>query len=108
MVEGDAAGNDWVFSSITYSLPRYVENLTLVGLGAINGRGNSSDNELTGNNGNNTLDGLAGNDTIRGGAGSDRLAGYDGADLLDGGTGADLMNGGTGNDTYYVDNVLDN
>ncbi|RWI29560.1 family 16 glycosylhydrolase [Mesorhizobium sp.] len=108
VVEGDAAGNDWVFSSITYSLPRYVENLTLVGLGAINGRGNSSDNELTGNNGNNTLDGLAGNDTIRGGAGSDRLAGYDGADLLDGGTGADLMNGGTGNDTYYVDNILDN
>ncbi|TIQ16654.1 MAG: glycosyl hydrolase family protein [Mesorhizobium sp.] len=108
VVEGDAAGNDWVFSSSTYSLPRYVENLTLTGLGAINGRGNSSDNELTGNNGNNTLDGLAGNDTIRGGAGSDRLAGYDGADLLDGGTGADLMNGGTGNDTYYVDNILDN
>ncbi|TIP77045.1 MAG: calcium-binding protein, partial [Mesorhizobium sp.] len=48
------------------------------------------------------------NDTIRGGAGSDRLAGYDGTDLLDGGTGADLMNGGAGNDTYYVDNVLDN
>ncbi|RUV09310.1 calcium-binding protein, partial [Mesorhizobium sp. M5C.F.Ca.IN.020.32.2.1] len=36
------------------------------------------------------------------------LAGYDGTDLLDGGTGADLMNGGAGNDTYYVDNVLDN
>jgi Ca2+-binding RTX toxin-like protein len=108
VVEGDAAGNDSVFSSITYSLPRYVENLTLIGLGAINGRGNSSDNELTGNNGNNTLDGQAGNDTIRGGAGSDRLAGYDGADLLDGGTGADQMNGGAGNDTYYVDNVLDN
>ncbi|TIU94375.1 MAG: calcium-binding protein [Mesorhizobium sp.] len=108
VVEGGAAGNDWVFSSSTYSLPSYVENLTLIGLGAINGRGNSSDNELTGNNGNNTLDGLAGNDTIRGGAGSDRLAGYDGTDLLDGGTGADLMNGGAGNDTYYVDNVLDN
>ncbi|RWO02452.1 family 16 glycosylhydrolase [Mesorhizobium sp.] len=108
VVEGDAAGNDSVFSSSTYSLPRYVENLTLIGLGAINGRGNSSDNELTGNNGNNTLDGLAGNDTIRGGAGSDRLAGYDGTDLLDGGTGADLMNGGAGNDTYYVDNALDN
>ncbi|TIP98186.1 MAG: glycosyl hydrolase family protein [Mesorhizobium sp.] len=108
VVEADAAGNDSVFSSSTYSLPSYVENLTLIGLGAINGRGNSSDNELTGNNGNNTLDGLAGNDTIRGGAGSDRLAGYDGADLLDGGTGADLMNGGTGNDTYYVDNILDN
>ncbi|TIU27342.1 MAG: glycosyl hydrolase family protein, partial [Mesorhizobium sp.] len=68
VVEGGAAGNDWVFSSSTYSLPSYVENLTLIGLGAINGRGNSSDNELTGNNGNNTLDGLAGNDTIRGGA----------------------------------------
>ena len=108
VIEGDAAGNDRVFSSSTYSLPSYVENLTLIGLGAINGRGNSSDNELTGNNGNNTLDGLAGNDTIRGGAGSDRLSGYDGADRLDGGTGADLMNGGAGNDTYYVDDVLDN
>ncbi|MER8441395.1 family 16 glycosylhydrolase [Mesorhizobium sp. M1312] len=108
VVEGDAAGKDWVFSSSTYSLPPYVENLTLIGLGAINGRGNSSDNELTGNNGNNTLVGLAGNDTIRGGAGSDRLVGFDGADLLDGGTGADMLNGGAGNDTYYVDNVLDN
>ncbi|CAN7704737.1 family 16 glycosylhydrolase [Mesorhizobium amorphae] len=90
VVEGDAAGNDRVFSSITYSLPRHVENITLMGVANINAQGNSSDNELTGNNGNN------------------RLFGYDGADRLDGGTGADLLNGGAGNDTYYVDNVLDN
>ncbi|MER9876347.1 family 16 glycosylhydrolase [Mesorhizobium sp. M0195] len=90
VVEGDAAGNDRVFSSITYSLPSHVENMTLTGVANINAQGNSSDNELTGNNGNN------------------RLSSYDGADRLDGGTGADLLNGGAGNDTYYVDNVLDN
>jgi len=100
VVEGDAAGNDRVFSSSTYSLPRNVENLTLTGVANINANGNSSDNELTGTNGNNVLTGQAGDDVIKGGAGGDRLAGYDGADLLDGGTGADHMDGGAGKDIF--------
>ena len=93
-------GIDTVVSTSTYSLNAYdanhqvyeaanVENLTLVGSAAINGTGNSLDNELTGNSASNVLSGLAGNDRI------------------DGGLGADKMIGGLGNDTYYVDNAKD-
>ena len=108
VVEGDAAGNDQVFSSVSYALSRYVEKLSLTGIADLKGWGNSSDNEMAGNDGNNVLYGYAGDDTIKGGAGSDVLVGYDGTDVLDGGTGADRMDGGAGNDTFYVDNVLDN
>jgi Ca2+-binding RTX toxin-like protein len=54
-----------------------------------------------------TLYGLAGNDTLYGYAGVDLFYAGSGNDKLIGGKGADLMQGGTGNDTYYVDNVLD-
>jgi Ca2+-binding RTX toxin-like protein len=87
-------GIDTVQSYVTYSLPSegdyyYVENLTLLGSGALNGTGNDLDNILTGNSGNNVLDGGNGNDT------------------LDGGAGADTLTGGAGNDTYVVDNAAD-
>ena len=39
-----------------------VENLTLIGMAAINGIGNASNNTLAGNSGNNVLTGLGGND----------------------------------------------
>ena len=48
-----------------------MENLTLTGAAAINGRGNTDNNILTGNLGVNVLDGLAGADTMIGGDGSD-------------------------------------
>ena len=70
---------------MTYALTANVENLTLTGVGAINGTGNVLDNVLIGNSANNTLTGGAGNDTI------------------DGGLGPDTMIGGLGNDTYIVD-----
>ena len=80
------SGTDTVQSSISFSLLQsarvggVVENLTLVGNGAINATGNDLANLLTGNSGNNVLNGRAG---------------------------ADTMTGLAGNDTYVVDSLAD-
>ena len=74
------AGVDTVLASVSYTLTNYVENLTLAGTGNINGTGNTLANILIGNSGDNVLDG--------------KLFG-------------DTMTGGDGNDTYFVDNTLD-
>jgi Ca2+-binding RTX toxin-like protein len=55
----------------------------------------------------NILNGTAANDIINGFGSNDVLRGFAGDDILNGGTGADLMIGGLGNDTYFVDNILD-
>ncbi len=93
-----AGGIDTVVSTITYGLGSNVENLTLDGVLAINGRGNALDNIITGNNAANYLYGRAGNDHLEGGAGNDRL---------NGGEGADMLIGGVGNDIYDLDEVGD-
>ncbi len=89
VTESAGQGTDTVQSSITYTLGSNVENLTLTGVSAINGTGNSLANVLVGNSAANTL------------------TGNDGDDTLDGGAGADTMTGGNGNDTYVVDNASD-
>jgi Ca2+-binding RTX toxin-like protein len=53
------------------------------------------------------VDGGNGNDTLFGDGANDTIYGGTGDDVIYGGTGADIMNGGAGNDTYYVDNILD-
>ena len=82
-------GTDSVSSNVSYTLSAGVENLALAGISAINGTGNSSNNNITGNNAINILTGEAGNDT------------------LNGGIGADTMIGGLGSDNYVVENVGD-
>lgn len=73
-------GADKISSSVTYTLPTNVENLSLTGSSSINGIGNfgnnviignSAINQLRGGNGNDTLDGKAGNNVLTGGIGSD-------------------------------------
>src|SRR5262245_58933359 len=90
VTEGDAhynsgSPNDTVYASISFTLPEFVEHLSLItGAGAINGTGNELDNTIHGNNSGNTLAGLdgadllighGGNDTLRGGGDNDELHG---------------------------------
>jgi serralysin len=85
VTEGLNAGTDTVQGSISFTLGANVENLTLTGMGNINGTGNALGNTLIGN---------AANNVLQGGAG---------ADTLDGGAGNDLLRGGLGNDTFIFD-----
>jgi Ca2+-binding RTX toxin-like protein len=83
------AGIDTVKSSVNYTLGTNLEKLTLTGVAAINGTGNTLNNTLTGNGANNILNGGIGLDTLNGGAGVDTLI------------------GGLGDDTYVVDSTTD-
>ena len=107
VVERAGEGTDLVYSSITFALTNYVENLALTGTAAIDATGNAFDNTLTGNNAANTLAGGGGDDTLKGKGGADWLRGWKGLDRLDGGSGADRMEGGSETDIYYVDNAGD-
>ncbi|WP_201276175.1 peroxidase family protein [Methylotetracoccus oryzae] len=82
VVEAAGGGTDTVQASVTHTLATNVENLTLLGLGNINGTGNGGANILTGN---------AGNNVLNGGGGADRLIG---------GVGVDALTGGAGRDTF--------
>lgn len=73
-------GTDTVSSSVSFALGAGIENLILIGTAAINGTGNSLNNQIAGNSG---------------------------ANILDGGTGDDSLAGGAGNDTYVVDSIGD-
>ena len=83
---GGYGDDDSVYSSVTWTLDNYLENLTLTGNNAISGTGNTLSNILSGNEADNSLFGGDGDDYLWGGSG-----------------GIDTLNGGAGNDTYDVD-----
>ncbi|MCQ9326775.1 calcium-binding protein [Neisseria dentiae] len=110
VTEEAGEGTDTIYSSVSYTASRNVENLVLTGDARINGTGNNSDNVITGNDnynrlnggrGNDTIYGNGGEDTIDGGEGDDKLYGGADRDHIFGGTGNDLLRGQVGNDTYY-------
>ncbi len=70
-VNHGAGGIDKVYASISYTLPANVENITLLGTGALAATGNTVANLINGNSGNNVIVGGAGQDTVTGGAGAD-------------------------------------
>ncbi|WP_311267217.1 hypothetical protein [Sphingobium sp. WCS2017Hpa-17] len=107
VVEVDGAGDDFVVSSVSYTLSPFVEALALDGANARNGTGNAQDNRIDANDMANILSGLGGNDALFGYGGNDHLLGGDGMDLLDGGAGADRLEGGMGDDLYIVDTTAD-
>jgi Ca2+-binding RTX toxin-like protein len=91
-------GVDTVYSSVTYTMPHYVDRLILTGSAAINATGTADADTLVGNTGDNILIGLAGTDFLSGGDGNDRLFGGAGPDTLDGGNGLDAA--------YYSDSTV--
>ena len=107
IVEYSGGGIDTIASSISFTLPAFVEKLQLTGVYNMNGYGNALDNVITGNGCNNTVYGYAGNDSLSGEAGADYLNGGDGNDTLSGGAGADTLTGGNGNDLYLIDTSSD-
>jgi len=81
LVEQVNGGIDEARSSVSYTLPDWVNNLTLTG-SAVSGTGNAVENLITGNGANNALSGMDGTDTLIGAAGNDTLTGGAGADTF--------------------------
>ena len=82
VTENNGEGIDTVKSSVTYTLPRNVENLMLTGAAAIDGTGNKQNNSITGNTADNILKGAAGNDILDGDTGNNTLTGGSGLDIF--------------------------
>ena len=80
--QADGGIGDSVSTTLSHTLAANVENLTIVGAGALNGTGNVDNNQITGNPQANTLDGAGGNDTLIGGGGNDTYVGGTGNDSL--------------------------
>jgi trimeric autotransporter adhesin len=68
---GGTHGIDTIESSVSYSTPANIANLTLIGSGNISGTGNSLASVLTANGGNDTLTAGTGIATLMGGSGND-------------------------------------
>ncbi|MDP2902822.1 MAG: calcium-binding protein [Methylovulum sp.] len=91
------AGTDTVKSSASFTLPTNVENLTLTGISALEGTGNTAKNIIIGNTAANKLIGNGGDDTLDGNTGIDSLYGGIGNDLLKiKEFNGDVIDGGTG------------
>jgi trimeric autotransporter adhesin len=82
VTENSSEATDRVESSVSYTLPRNVEILTLTGSLAISGFGNSANNFINGNSLANRLGGGAGSDSLSGGSGDDTYVVDQSSDLV--------------------------
>lgn len=74
VIEVNLVGTDVIRSSVSFTLPQYVEKLVLTGTRNVNATGSAADDEiLVGNSGANRITGLAGGDDLTGGLGADRF-----------------------------------
>ncbi len=103
VLEDEAQGIDFVYSSASYLMPANVENIKLTGNGDINLVGNSLNNHLGGNDGANILVGATGNDWLAGDHGNDTYQGYFSADF-----GNDIIRDVGGEDTLDLTTLNDN
>ncbi|HEV2746677.1 MAG TPA: hypothetical protein VGW34_05190 [Allosphingosinicella sp.] len=71
ITEAAVAGTDRVEASVSFTLGRNLEALSLIGAADIDGAGNALANRITGNGGANVLAGGRGADRLEGGAGRD-------------------------------------
>ena len=122
----DTSGVDTVQSTVSFSLDTRttLENLSLIGTGALSATGNALNNLISANAGNSTINGGSGNDTVSyasatagvkvavngaaqvtGGSGTDTLINIENLsgsrfdDALTGDGNANILRGGDGNDT---------
>jgi Ca2+-binding RTX toxin-like protein len=102
VIEAANAGIDTIQSWYSYVLPtdQYVENLSLMGTGNINGTGNDLNNLITGNGATNILTGGLGSDTFTGGGGADTFVILKGTGMK---TIADFATSGAGADVVKLD-----
>jgi Ca2+-binding RTX toxin-like protein len=82
VLEAVGDGTDTIRSTVSYTLPINVENMTLNGSAAINATGNGLANRLTGNTGDNILNGRAGADRMFGRSGDDTYVVDAGGDVV--------------------------
>lgn len=102
ITEKSGEGTDTVLSDWIYSLPAYVENLTLTGTLAAMAFGNAGNNIIKGNTANNLIDGLAGNDELTGGGGRDLFNVFGNDTIMDFGSDDKLNLQGFGSFTSFV------
>ncbi|MBL8497075.1 MAG: calcium-binding protein [Nitrosomonas sp.] len=81
-VEYRNEGIDRIFSTVTFTLGKHFEHLTLTGTSSIDATGNDLPNIIVGNNSANRLFGGTSNDTLDGKGGKDELIGGSGKDIF--------------------------
>ena len=110
VVEAANSGTDQVQTTATYALSDNIENLFLMGSGAIGGTGNDLDNYIAGNGAANVIHGLGGSDTIVAGGGNDTLVGGAGDDkyVVNATSGTDTVDntGGGFDGVFFTDGIV--
>ena len=107
--EALSGGNDTIKATTSIDLGAYsnIENVVLMGSGALTVKGTLLGDNLGGNDGANLLSGFGGDDTLNGGKGNDILIAGSGESLLIGGLGNDRLDVSLGNDAVEYTNKLD-